>query len=832
MLYYLLYHVLQKYFSPFNVFRYITVRTVYASLTAMFLALVFGPWLIRKLRELQIGQYIREEGPQNHQKKAGTPTMGGVLIVLSTMVPTLLWADLTNGFMLLTLFALLAFAAIGFVDDYAKVSKQRNLGLTSRNKFLLQIFVSSIVGIGLLTLATRSAYSTELMIPFLKRVHPDLVIHSLLHSEHVWPLAFVPFLIFVSVVIAGASNAVNLTDGLDGLAIGCTVIAAGALTILTYVSSNYRWATYLEIQYIPRVGELTVFCGALVGASLGFLWYNAHPAEIFMGDVGSLSLGGTLGVIAVIIKQEILLFFVGGIFVIEALSVILQVGSFKLRGKRIFRMAPIHHHFELLGWSESKVIVRFWIAALVFALFALTTFELRGKRVLVVGLARTGVATALFCAARGANVTATDSRTENEIGEAIAPLRTAGISLELGGHREGLFLEQDLIVPSPGVPADAPLLQAARAKGVTIWSEVELAGRFLEGRLIGITGSNGKTTTTSLIEHILKAAGFFTILAGNIGTPLISRVEQTSDDTITVAELSSFQLELIETFRPNISVFLNLTPDHLDRHHTLEEYGRAKARIFENQTEVDRAVLNADDPETTTLAPTKPHVYWFSRKQRVVQGAFVRENEIVFRHDGEEEAVLSVQEIPLAGAHNVENVLAAVAATRLAGAEPAAIAKGVRSFAGVEHRLEFVAEIGGVRYYNDSKATNVDATLKALDAFPGRILIVLGGKDKGSDYTLLQRPLREKAILALLIGAAAEKIEKQITGSVAIERAGVIERAVEIASHAARRGDVVLLAPACASFDQFQNYEHRGRVFKELVHQLERQAASTTSGRG
>ena len=457
-------------------------------------------------------------------------------------------------------------------------------------------------------------------------------------------------------------------------------------------------------------------------------------------------------------------------------------------------------------------------------------FELRGKRVLVVGLARTGVATSLFCAARGAHVTATDTRAENEIGEALAPLCAAGVNLELGGHRENTFLEQDLIVPSPGVPADAPLLQAARANGVTIWSEVELANRFLHGRLIGITGSNGKTTTTSLIEHILRNAGFSTILAGNIGTPLIARVEHTGDDSITVVELSSFQLELIETFRPNISVFLNLTADHLDRHHTFEAYGRAKARIFENQTESDSAVLNADDPATTPLAPTKPHVYWFSRKQRVAQGAFVRESSIVFRHDGREEAVLSLKEIPLPGAHNVENVLAAVVATRLAGANATAIAKGVRSFAGVEHRLEFVAEIGGVRYYNDSKATNVDATLKALDAFPGRILIVLGGKDKGSDYTLLQRPLREKAILALLIGAAAYKIEKQITGSVAIERAGTIERAVEIASHAARPGDVVLLAPACASFDQFQNYEYRGCVFKELVHQLERQAASTSSG--
>jgi len=377
MLYYVLYNLLQRYFTPFNVFRYITVRTVYASLTAMFLALVFGPWLIRKLRELQIGQYIREEGPQEHRKKAGTPTMGGVLIVLSTAIPTLLWADLTNPFVLLSLFALLAFAAIGFVDDYAKVSKQRNLGLTGKRKFALQIFVSLIVATALLVLTTHSAYSTQLVMPFFKKFHPDLVVHSLLASPHLWSLAFLPFLIFVAVVITGASNAVNLTDGLDGLAIGCTVIAAGALTVLTYVSSNSRWATYLDIQYIPRVGELTVFCGALVGASLGFLWYNAHPAEVFMGDVGSLSLGGTLGVIAVIIKQEILLFFVGGIFVIEALSVILQVGSFKLRGKRIFRMAPIHHHFELLGWSESKVIVRFWIAALVFALFALTTLKLR-----------------------------------------------------------------------------------------------------------------------------------------------------------------------------------------------------------------------------------------------------------------------------------------------------------------------------------------------------------------------------------------------------------------------------------------------------------------------
>jgi len=450
--------------------------------------------------------------------------------------------------------------------------------------------------------------------------------------------------------------------------------------------------------------------------------------------------------------------------------------------------------------------------------------ELKGKRVLVVGLARTGVATALFCAARGAHVTATESRTEEQIGETVAKLRAVRVTLELGGHVDRTFAEQDLIVPSPGVPADFPLLVTARKAGVKIWSEVELAYRFLNGSLVGITGSNGKTTTTALIEHILRGAGLPTILAGNIGTPLISIVDQTKKNTVTVVELSSFQLELIDTFRPNVGLFLNLTPDHLDRHHTLEAYGDAKARIFENQTGDDAAILNADDGASAAYAPSKPQVYWFSRKQRVAQGAYLRGEEVILRIDGEDHTVLRRGEIPLPGAHNLENVLAATIATKLAGAALPAIAAGVRSFAGVEHRLEFVADINGVRYYNDSKATNVDATLKALDAFPGRILIILGGKDKGSDYTVLQQPLREKATLALLIGAAAEKIEGQVAGSVAIERAGTIDRAVEIAAGTAHPGDIVLLAPACASFDQFENFEQRGRIFKDLVRRLQSNA--------
>jgi phospho-N-acetylmuramoyl-pentapeptide-transferase len=377
MLYYLFFFWLKPHFSPLNVFRYITVRTAVAGLTALLLSLLLGPWMIERLREMQVKQYIREEGPKGHQKKSGTPTMGGLLIVAAIFVPTVLWADLRNAYVLTALGATLAFGAIGFIDDYNKVVRKHNLGLTAKRKFLLQVLVCMAVGAVLIGLQAKGVYSTRLSVPFFKRVHPDLVIDSLLTKPHVWLLAYIPFVIFLVLVIAGLSNGVNLTDGLDGLAIGCVIISASALTALTYLSSNVRFADYLEIERIPQAAELTVFCGSVVGASLGFLWYNAHPAEMFMGDVGSLALGGAIGTVAVIIKQEILLVSIGGIFIIELLSVILQVGSFKLTGKRIFRMAPLHHHFELAGWSESKVIVRFWIAALIFSLFALTTLKLR-----------------------------------------------------------------------------------------------------------------------------------------------------------------------------------------------------------------------------------------------------------------------------------------------------------------------------------------------------------------------------------------------------------------------------------------------------------------------
>ncbi len=377
MLYYLLYQQLFPVVRPFRVFGYVTDRTAFASLTALFLCIALGPWLIARLRQLQIGQHIREDGPQSHMKKAGTPTMGGILIIISVVVPTLLWANLGDSYIWVALLGLVGYGAIGFVDDYSKILKGKNLGLTAWQKFAAQVVMAFVLAALLLAMHARGIYNTNINVPFFKQFKPDLLIDFFLTNPWTYPLAFIFFFGFVTLVVVGFSNAVNLTDGLDGLAIGLMVVAAGALTMLTYASGHAVFANYLGLDTNSRAAELTIFCGALTGASLGFLWYNAHPAEVFMGDVGSLSLGGAMAVVAVLIKQEILLVFIGGVFVIETLSVILQVGSYKLRGKRIFKMAPLHHHFEALGWQESKIIARFWIAGLVMALFALTTLKLR-----------------------------------------------------------------------------------------------------------------------------------------------------------------------------------------------------------------------------------------------------------------------------------------------------------------------------------------------------------------------------------------------------------------------------------------------------------------------
>jgi UDP-N-acetylmuramoylalanine--D-glutamate ligase len=452
--------------------------------------------------------------------------------------------------------------------------------------------------------------------------------------------------------------------------------------------------------------------------------------------------------------------------------------------------------------------------------------ELKDKRVLVVGLGKSGVASAQFLQARGAKVTVSDAKSPEQLAGEIPGLLNRGIAVETGGHGERTFRGQDLIVVSPGVPADSDPLVQARVQGVPIIGEIELAAQFLQGRIVAITGSNGKTTTTTLTGEILAASGLPVVVGGNIGTPAISLVDQTTPKSFVVLEVSSFQLETIQTFRPFISAILNVTPDHLDRHRTLEAYVKAKARIFENQKESDFCVLNADDAAANALTSrAKCPVLHFSRRREVTAGAFVRNGKILFRDNQSEREilpieVLSVAEITLQGAHNLENVLAAVCIASLAGCPAEKIGQAVRAFKAVEHRLEFVAEIGGVRYFNDSKATNVDATIKALESFPANIHLILGGKDKGSDYSVLNGLLRERVKQVYTIGTAAEKIARQIREAARIVPAGTLENAVHRASATAQPGDIVLLAPACASFDQFQSYEHRGRLFKEAVQAL------------
>ena len=443
--------------------------------------------------------------------------------------------------------------------------------------------------------------------------------------------------------------------------------------------------------------------------------------------------------------------------------------------------------------------------------------ELNGKRTLVVGLGKSGVASALFMKAHGARVTVSDTKSGDELRNEIPVLLDHGITVETGGHGDRTFRGQDLIVVSPGVPVDAPPLVQARSLGETVIGEIELAAQFLPGPIVAITGSNGKTTTTTLAGEIMTAAGIPALVGGNIGTPAISLAERAKPETVIVLEISSFQLETIQTFRPRVAVVLNVTPDHLDRHRTFEVYTDAKARIFENQQGSDFAVLNADDPTCVAMgARTHAQVFWFSRQKEVQQGAWVRDGNIVFRDSSGQREILHVSDIPLKGAHNLENVLAAVCAGVLMGCAPEKIRQAVHDFKAVEHRLEFTATINGVDYYNDSKATNVDATIKALESFPANIHLILGGKDKGSDYTVLNDLIRQRVKRIYTIGAAAAKIESQVRGAEVVH-AETLENAIRKAHSTAVPGDVVLLAPACASFDQFKNYEHRGRVFKEIV---------------
>ncbi|MCI0660583.1 MAG: UDP-N-acetylmuramoyl-L-alanine--D-glutamate ligase [Acidobacteria bacterium] len=440
-----------------------------------------------------------------------------------------------------------------------------------------------------------------------------------------------------------------------------------------------------------------------------------------------------------------------------------------------------------------------------------------GQKVLVVGLARSGVEAAEFLARRGAEVVINDAKPENELVD-VERLRAQGIEIVGGSHPPELFEKAELIVTSPGVPLTLEGFKKARALGVPIIGEVELAARFLRGRMIGITGSNGKTTTTTLIASMLKDAGFFTQAGGNIGTPLISLVEKSRDDGFTVVELSSFQLEAVQRLKLSVAVLLNITPDHLDRYESMDEYAAAKARIFDNQTAEDFAVLNADDTRVAGMSSlTAARQIFFSRRQLLDAGLFLRGDEIVSRFGGDEQLMVARAEIPLRGDHNLENIMAALGAGLVCGASSDSMRATIRAFPGVEHRLEFAGEIGGVKFYNDSKATNVDAAIKSLEAFTEGVIVLLGGKDKGGDYHPLAPLIRQRCRHVILIGAAAEKIAAALTNTRPLHRAATMKEAVELGFGLSEPGNTVLLAPACASFDMFENFEHRGRVFKEAV---------------
>jgi UDP-N-acetylmuramoylalanine--D-glutamate ligase len=448
----------------------------------------------------------------------------------------------------------------------------------------------------------------------------------------------------------------------------------------------------------------------------------------------------------------------------------------------------------------------------------------KGKTVLVVGAARSGLAAARFLLALGARVILTDTKGEDLFVSTIAPLREikpGELVLELGGHRKESFHSCDFVVVSPGVPLALPDFDLSRRAGIPILAEVELASRHLQGKIIGITGSNGKTTTTALVFELLTGAGLKAHLAGNIGTPLIEFAPESTSDDLFAVELSSFQLEGIDRFRPAIGSILNLTPDHMDRYAGFEEYIAAKQRIFMNQEPADYGVLNADDPRTAAMASNitaRPML--FSRLNPITSGAFVRNGRVIFRGEGHETDLFDTNAISLKGGHNLENVLAACTMAILAGAAPQSLEESVRKFKGVEHRIEWVAEIDGVQYYNDSKATNVDATIKALEAFPGDIILIAGGRDKAGDFTVLNSLVREKVKHLVVIGEAAGKIRAALSAATDVSQAQSMAEAVSICRQKATPGGVVLLAPACASFDMFQNYEHRGRVFKDAVRAL------------
>jgi UDP-N-acetylmuramoylalanine--D-glutamate ligase len=661
----LLAEYLQQFYKGFAVFQYLTLRGILGVLTALVLSLCYGPWMIRTLQNRQIGQSVRNDGPQSHLSKSGTPTMGGALILSSIGVSTLLWADLSNRYVWTVLLVTLLFGAIGWVDDYRKVIEKNSRGLPSRWKYFWQ----SVFGLGaaiFLYMTASTPVETTLILPMLK--------------DYSIPLGL-GFIVLTYFVIVGSSNAVNLTDGLDGLAIMPTVMVGGGLGIFCYLSGNVKFAEYLLIPYVPGAGELIVFCGALIGAGLGFLWFNTYPAQVFMGDVGALALGAALGTIAVIVRQEIVLFIMGGVFVMETLSVVIQVASFKLSG------------------------------------------------------------------------------------------------------------------------------------------DIELFARNARAPIVAISGSNAKSTVTTLVGEMAAAAGKRVAVGGNLGTPALDLL---SDDVeLYVMELSSFQLETTDQLNAEVATVLNISEDHMDRYSGLPAYHLAKHRIFRGARQF---VVNRQDALTRPLMGEGQPCWTFGLSKPDFKAFGIREE------DGEKylafefQNLMPVRELKIRGAHNQSNALAALALGHAVGLPFDAMLSALRTFAGLEHRCQWVRDLDGVAYYNDSKATNVGAALAAIEGLgadiDGKVILIAGGDGKGAEFNDLRDPVAANCRAVILMGRDSDKIGAAIGDAVPLIRATSLVDAVAQCRAAAQPGDVVLLSPACASFDMFKNYEDRGHQFVRAVEDL------------
>jgi UDP-N-acetylmuramoylalanine--D-glutamate ligase len=729
-----------------NLFRYITFRSVAALVTSLVIALMIGPRFITFLRSKQgKGQPIREDGPASHLlTKKGTPTMGGLMILIAMTISTLLWMDTGNGFVWACLAVTLGFGAIGFLDDYDKVTKRSHAGLSGRARLLMEFFIA---GLACTWIASRTG--TSLYLPFLK----DFAI----------PLGIF-YIAFGAFIITGFGNAVNLTDGLDGLATMPMVIAAAAFAIIAYLIGNIRFADYLGVHHVAGAGELAVFCAALIGACLGFLWYNAPPAAVFMGDTGSLALGGALGELQDDRQAGVPHGAAAPSFRAEGLGGI-DCGH------------PLLDHCHRAGAGRPCHVEAAVIVSPAF----------HGKRYGVFGLARSGRATLAALVASGAEVLAWDDA-EAARGAFEGPLTDLNAA-DLAGLAA--------IVVSPGVPHSAPIFHRAAAAGVKVIGDIELFALARPAlpphRVVGITGTNGKSTTTALIHHILTEAGIASTMGGNIGLPIMAQTPLPAGG-VYVLELSSYQLEITYSLACDVAVLLNITPDHLERHGDMAAYAAAKARIFAMQAAGAAAIVGAAANADFGL---------------VAGPATIIEDVAADGQAGWP---------ALQGPHNLQNARAAIAAARALGLEDETISTGLASYASLPHRMERVGVCGGVLWINDSKATNPEATAPALAAYP-RTHWIAGGKAKGADLDAVM-PHLGGVVAAYLIGEAAPMFAPLLEGRMPVRQSGTLQRAVADAAAAARPGETVLFSPACASFDQFRDFEHRGDCFRQLVEAL------------